>query len=339
MKKKDKAVLTRCLKGTPLLNAGKSYAAYVASLLTKKPVVWGMPPIVMIEPTNICNLKCPLCPSGNGTLLRKKGYMDLSLYRKVIDEISKTVLAILYWNQGEPFLHPEILEMFSYAKKKGIYIRTSTNANVMPDPELLVESGLDSIIISLDGATQYTYNKYRVNGNFSDVIANTEALVAAKKEKKSTAPIIEWQFLVMKHNEHEVETIKTLAKKVGVDDLIFKTVQIFEESDIDEFLPSDPKFRRYNIGSDGFELKKKILNRCRRIFTQPVVNWDGELAICCYDKDNVCSVGNLKENTFTDLWHSARMNQWRKVILTNRKSIEICRNCGEGVKLSIKKNI
>lgn len=329
-------LLKSLVKRQVLLNAVKSYSSYGLSILTKKTIICGSPPLVMIEPTNYCNLQCPLCPSGNGTMKRPRGYMEFQLFKKIIDEIQKTTAIIIFWNQGEPFLHKDILSMFDYCSKKNIFTITSTNANYIPDPESVVKSGLKTLIISLDGATQETYNKYRINGDIDKVISNTLAVVAAKKKFNSKYPLIKWQFIVMKHNENELVLIKKLAQKIGVDSISFKTVQIYDKNDIVEFLPSNPKFRRYRIHNDNFVLKKNIANRCRRIFTQPVINWDGEMAVCCFDKDNLYKVGNLREESLISLWKSTNINRIRQLILTNRKQIPICLNCGEGVKLSIK---
>ncbi|MBW6515468.1 MAG: radical SAM protein [Candidatus Cloacimonetes bacterium] len=291
---------------------------------------------MMIEPTSNCNLACPLCPSGNKSLQRERSYIDLTLYKKVINEIKDTAIMLLLWNQGEPLLHKDLPEMIRYAKDHGLFTMTSTNLNYLPNPDALVDSGLDSLIVSLDGATQKTYNKYRVNGDFQKVLDNTTKLVEAKRRKKSPTPYISWQFIIMRHNEHEIPEIKKLAEESQVDELIFKTVQIYEKEDIDNFLPTNDKYRRYKITEDGFILKKKIANRCRRIFTQPVVNCDGELAICCYDKDNVYKVGNLKDNSIKNLWKSSKMNRWREIILKERNKMGICLNCGEGINLKIK---
>ena len=262
-----------------------AFSAYLFSLIFRKVIVWGYPPILFIEPTDICNLKCPLCPSGNGTLKRAKGYMSLSVFKKVIDESKDKTSLLVLWNQGEPFLNKDFLEMVRYASDHKLFSLVSTNANIMPDAEELVKSGLDSLIISIDGATQETYNKYRVNGDLETVISNVKKIVVAKRKLKSITPFINWQFLVMKHNEHELEEIKKIAKETGVDNVIFKTVQIYQKSDIKEFLPINPKFRRYKIEGDNFELKFGVKNRCYRIWTKPVVNWNGEMSICCFDKD------------------------------------------------------
>ncbi len=299
-------------------------------------MIRGYPPVLMVEPTNICNLRCPLCPSGNYSLKRTKGYLPFELYTKVIDEIHDKTMMLILWNQGEPFLHTGLLDMIRYASERKLFVITSTNANIMPDAEAIVRSGLDTLIISLDGATQETYNKYRLNGDIDKVIANVKALVEAKKRLNSPTPIIKWQVIVMKHNEHEIEEIKQLADSLGVDTVSLKSAQIYSKEDIENFLPENPKYRRYKISGDDFELKFGLKNRCIRLWTQPVINCDGEVAICCFDKDGEYHIGNIKDNSFRSLWHSSKFNNMRKTVLRNRSSLPICRNCGEWVKLTIK---
>jgi radical SAM protein with 4Fe4S-binding SPASM domain len=320
------------------INAIKNQTSLLMSNIFHKTFIWGTAPVIMIEPTNICNLKCPLCPSGNGTLKRAKGYMELDVYKKIIDDVKDYAVEVVLWNQGEPFLHKDILEMIKYASDAGLFVLLSTNVNVMPDPEKLVKSGLDSIIVSLDGAEQDTYNKYRVNGNLQKVTENVEKLVAAKKKLNSVTPYLRWQFIVMKHNEHEIEMIKKMAEKSGVDKLELKTAQIYCKEDVFNYLPENPKYRRYKITGDNFELKFGIKNKCRRIWTTAVINWDGEMAICCFDKDVDFKIGNVKNHSVTELFRSKKFNKVRNTILKNRESIEICRNCGEGVKLRVKNN-
>ncbi len=318
-----------------LMNLIKSFSAYGLSLVLRKPIVWGFPPFLMLEPTNSCNLKCPMCPSGNGTLKRPKGFMDFELYKKIIDEIQKRTSLICFWNQGEPFLHPRIIDMVKYASEKGIFTQISTNANIMPDAEELVRSGLDSLIVSLDGAQQESYNRYRVNGDFNKVIENARKLIEAKKKLHASTPVIKWQFIVMKHNENEIEIIRDLSKSLGVDQLILKTVQVYTKDDIRNFMPENPKYRRYKVEGDHFELKHEVKNRCRRIWTNPVINWDGEMAVCCFDKDVDVKVGNVNDERIKDIWKGKAFNRMRQRILTNRKSIPMCLNCGEGIKLRI----
>ncbi|MDY6915086.1 MAG: radical SAM/SPASM domain-containing protein [Candidatus Cloacimonadota bacterium] len=302
----------------------------------KKPIIWGYPPIVMIEPTNICNLRCPMCPSGNGSLKREKGYMDFSLFKKIIDEIKSHSLMIILWNQGEPFLNNDFLQMVKYASDAKLFTLVSTNANTNLDAENIVKSGLDSLIVSADGTTQEIYNKYRRNGNLEKVIDNVKKIVAAKNKLKSKHPLIRWQFIVMKHNEHQIEDMKKLGSSLGVDNLELKSAQVYSKEDINNFLPKNPKYRRYKIIGDDFEMKFGIKNRCRRIWTQPVVNWNGEAAVCCFDKDIDVKIGNIKSTSIKQMWQGKNYQNFRQKILLNRSSIPMCRNCGQGVKLKLK---
>ncbi len=167
------------------------------------------------------------------------------------------------------------------------------------------------------------------------MLEGVKKIVEAKKRLNKTNPLLRWQFLVMKHNEHEIEEIKQLSKDLGVDNLELKSVQIYSKEDVHTFLPENPKYRRYIINGDNFELKFGIKNRCRRIWTNAVVNWNGEVAICCFDKDGDFKVGNVMDSNLNQLWKNKNIMKVRNQILTNRKQIPICRNCLEGVKIKI----
>jgi len=317
-------------------NAIKVYAGYFLSLITRKPLIWGHPPVVMIEPTNICNLQCPLCPSGNGTLKRAKGYMSLTTFKNIVDQVHKKSFMIVLWNQGEPLLNKDILQMIRYASDKKMFTLLSTNGNINIDANTLVKSGLDSLIISLDGAVQETYNKYRINGKLSKVLELARSVVDARQALNKINPLLRWQFLVMKHNEHEIDAIRKMAKDIQVDNLELKTVQIYSKEDIEKFLPLNPRYRRYKINSDNFELKAGIPNRCRRIWVNVVINWNGEMSVCCFDKDIDYTLGNINDISLISLWKGNAFQKFRKQILRNRKIYPMCINCGESVKMRVK---
>ncbi len=311
-------------------NAAAVWLDYRRSLLRRRVIINNYPPAVMIEPTNICNLHCPLCPSGNNSLKRARGAMSYELFCTIVDEIYRKVGMLILWNQGEPFVNPAFIDMIRYASNKDLYTMTSTNASLELDCEAIVQSGLNKIIISMDGVSEATYNQYRVNGNYNLVLENMKSLVKAKRDFSKSKPLIVWQFIIMRQNEHEIEQVKRMAKDIGVDKLDFKTVQIYTRDDL-HFLPTDHHLSRYMAEEKHFELKTRLLNRCRRLWTQPVINWDGELSICCYDKDLSFRIGNISENSFAALWQGPAMNRIRRQILQNRAKYEICRNCGEGI--------
>ena len=331
--------LRKALSWGKTWNLVKAMASYGISRLTKRPFVWGVPPVLMIEPTDICNLRCPLCPSGNGTLRRGRGFMDPALFRRAVDEVRGRTYLLLLWNQGESFLHKEFLGMVRYAAEAGLYTMASTNGHYLKDPEAIVRSGLDSLIISLDGATPETYEKYRVGGNFEKVIEGTKALVAAKKRLRSKTPIIHLQFILFKHNEHEVEAVLRLAGELGVDKITYKTAQIYQEEDVRLFLPTKKEFLRYEVSGERFRLKNgrnggdEVPNRCRTLWLQPVLNWDGTVTPCCFDKHGDFAMGLYGDGLpFERLWNNERFNEFRRRVLSGRGRIEMCRNCTEGIR-------
>lgn len=320
-------------------NVAKVAASYAISRVTKRPFVWGVPPVLMVEPTNVCNLKCPLCPSGNGTLKRERGFMDFDLYRRIIDDVRGRTHMLLLWNQGESFIHKQFLDMVRYASDAGIYTFVSSNGHFFTDPEAVIASGLDSLIISLDGATPETYREYRVGGKFDTVIEGAKALVEAKRRTGSATPIIHIQFILFRHNEHEKESVKALAEELGVDKITYKTAQIYDQQDVQVFLPENGEFRRYEVEGESFRLRNgrdTIPNMCRKLWMQPVINWDGSVTPCCFDKDGDFAMGTYgdegRAGGFSALWNNDRFNAFRRRVLVNRSAIEMCRNCTEGIR-------
>ncbi|MDD5416927.1 MAG: radical SAM protein [Candidatus Aenigmarchaeota archaeon] len=134
----------------------------------------GYPHTLMIEPTNYCNLKCPLCPTGAGRLGRPVQTVDFEEYKKIIDEMGKYIVHLRLFGWGEPLLHKDLFKMVSYAKRKGMFVNFHTNAFFLTkeNTKAMVDSGLDDLNISLDGASQETYSKYRKQGNFQTTIDN-----------------------------------------------------------------------------------------------------------------------------------------------------------------------
>ncbi|HEY1200500.1 MAG TPA: radical SAM protein, partial [Niastella sp.] len=206
-------------------NAGKVLSSYYISKITGKPVQWGYPISISFEPTTSCNLRCPECPSGLRAFTRPTGMLKNDFFRQTIDQLSKDLLYLVFYFQGEPYLNPAFLDMVKYASEKGIYTATSTNAHYLTDENArkTVESGLDRLIISLDGTTQDVYQQYRVGGKLHKVLEGARNIVKWKKELKSKTPFVFFQFLVVKPNEHQIEDVKRLAAKIGVDEVRFKT--------------------------------------------------------------------------------------------------------------------
>jgi len=262
--------------------------------------------------------------------------MEKTFFENVIDELKEHLLYLTFYFQGEPYLNPDFLDMVKYASSKKIYTATSTNAHYLNDDNArrTIESGLDRLIISIDGTTQDVYEQYRVGGKLAKVLEGTKNVVKWKKEMKSRTPFIVFQFLVVKPNEHQIEDVKKLAKEMGVDDVWFKTAQVYDyENDPNKLIPTLDKYSRYKKTSSGYEFKGKLANHCWRLWHDPVITWDGLVAPCCFDKDAQHQLGDLKERSFKEIWENGEYKKFRTAILKGRKNIDICSNCSEGTKV------
>ncbi|MEN9571959.1 MAG: hypothetical protein RL172_3190 [Bacteroidota bacterium] len=323
------------LTATRIWNGIKVLSSFYASRLLNKPVQWGYPVSISFEPTTSCNLRCPECPSGLRAFTRPTGMLQKDFFRQTIDEIHKELLYLIFYFQGEPYLNPDFLEMVKYAGSKGIYTATSTNAHYLTDDNArrTVQSGLDRLIISIDGTTQDVYQQYRVGGKLHKVIEGAQNIVKWKKALNSKTPFVFFQFLVVKPNEHQVEDIKKLAKEIGVDEVRFKTAQVYDyQTDPNNLIPATSKYSRYIKNEDGsYTPKNKLANRCWKMQHSNVITWDGLVVPCCFDKDALHQLGNLKNASFKQIWHNQNYQQFRQQLITSRKNIDICANCSEGV--------
>lgn len=318
-----------------LWNGAKVYSSFQVSKILGRPIQWGFPVSISFEPTTSCNLRCPECPSGMRAFSRPTGMLKSNFFKETIDDIYRDITYLIFYFQGEPFLNPEFLDMVRYASKKGIYTATSTNAHYLTDQKAkeTVESGLDRLIISIDGTTQEVYEQYRIGGRLDKVLEGARNIVKWKKELKSTTPFVFFQFLVVKPNEHQLDEIRRIGKEVGVDQVRFKTAQVYDyEQDPHKLIPSIDKFSRYRKNAAGqMQVKSGMKNHCWKLWHANVITWDGLVVPCCFDKDAMHQLGNLKAQSFRDVWRNDNYQQFRRELMTSRKNIDICANCSEGL--------
>jgi radical SAM protein with 4Fe4S-binding SPASM domain len=317
-------------------NAAKVISSYYYSRLINKVVHRGFPISVSFEPTTSCNLRCPECPSGLRSFTRPTGMLDNNLFTRTIDELSASLLYLIFYFQGEPYLNPKFLDMVLYASKKGIYTATSTNAHYLNDEnsKKTIESGLDRLIISIDGTSQETYESYRIGGTLEKVIEGTKNILRWKKELKSKTPHVIFQFLVVKPNQHQIADLYKLADELGVDEVKLKTAQIYDYEKGSELMTDLDEYSRYQKNHDGtYSIKNELLNNCWRMWNSCVITWDGTVVPCCFDKDAKHKLGDMKKESFKDLWTGEKYNNFRKSLMKSRTEIEICKNCTEGTKV------
>jgi radical SAM protein with 4Fe4S-binding SPASM domain len=314
----------------------KVLSSYYYSRYTKNATQWGMPFTISIEPTTNCNLGCPECPSGLKVFSRNTGNIEMDTYTKMMEQVHHNLLYLYFYFQGEPYMHPQFLELVRIAKEKKIYTVTSTNAHFLTERKAkeTIESGLDRIIISIDGTTQEVYENYRRGGTLTKVIEGAKNLVRYKKELKSKTPHIIIQFLVVKPNEHQIEDIYKLAEDIGVDEVKLKTAQIYDYKEGNELIPSIEKYSRYKKNKEGlYALKNKLLNHCWKLWHSSVITWDGLVVPCCFDKDATHQLGDIKQRTFSEIWNNEKYMNFRKSVLKSRSEIDICTNCTEGTEV------
>ncbi|RAW02805.1 SPASM domain-containing protein [Pseudochryseolinea flava] len=315
------------------LNALKIMSSYELSRSLQKPQIHGLPISISIEPTTSCNLRCPECPSGLRSFTRPTGMLNRDMFERVIDQLVPTLSYLTFYFQGEPYLHPQFLPMVSYASARGIYTATSTNGHYLKDEQarLTVESGLDRLIISIDGTSQDTYESYRVGGSLDKVIEGTENVIRWKKKLKAKTPHVIFQFLVVRQNEHQIPDVSALAKKLGVDQVVLKTAQVYDYKNGSPFIPTQDQYSRYQKNGDGtYAIKNEMYDRCWKMWHSCVITWDGKVVPCCFDKDGKYVLGDLSKNTFSEIWRGEAYGDFRASLFRSRSEIDICRNCTEG---------
>lgn len=319
-----------------IVNASRIWTSYVLSQRKGKARLSGLPISMAIEPTTACNLRCPECPSGLRSFTRPTGKLDIDLFKKIMEEVSSHLMYLTFYFQGEPYLNPQFLDMVKVASQHKIYTTTSTNAHFLDDQNAkrTVESGLNRLIISIDGSSQETYESYRKEGDLSKVLEGTQNILRWRKKLKSKNLKVVWQFLVVKPNEHQITEVTALAKKYGVDKVAFKTAQIYDYKNGSELIPTIDKYSRYKKNSDGtYSIKNELEDKCWKMWNSCVITWDGQVIPCCFDKDASHSFGNVSQNNFKDIWFSGQYQNFRNALLTSRSKIEICKNCTEGLQV------
>ncbi len=281
-----------------------------------------------VEPTNICNLRCPACFTGVGQLGRKAGPMPLALYRRLLRELGGHLFQIEFANWGEPLLAKEFCTLVREAKERGISTITSTNFSIPFDrdsAEALIASGLDVLGVSIEGARQETYGKYRIRGNLETVLRNCRMVIEAKKVLRSPTPKLVWEFHVFPHNADDIEPAKAMARDIGMEISISKGWVIGND-----WSPSSEW---------SFFLGNPEPFPCLFLWHFAVVNNDGGVAPCCgtfFQEDDMGRLstgpGDTGARTFREVWNGARFQEARRLYRKRSNTPEevrsrICYEC------------
>lgn len=281
----------------------------------KKLVELPFPPAEFwIEPTNYCNLKCIMCPQ-RGEMTRKKGMMKLGTFKKIIDKISAWGPKINLYHSGEPLLHPDIFEMIKYAAENNCYVNLATNGTLLDKEKSLklIDSGLDELRFSFDGASREVYEKIRVGASFENVNENILIFLEKKKIRKSKKPKVVIEIILMEETKKHIDSFLERFKILKVDEVRFRTlVDWAGKLKISEI--SKPEDSHYKL--------------CCHPWFSVAILWNGLAVPCCYDFNALYIYGDVKINNFFDTWNSVKAKSLRELFVYKKvEEINLCRSC------------
>jgi radical SAM protein with 4Fe4S-binding SPASM domain len=329
----DAAVMKRRLTARRLQNL---FLVLVEHFLTQPTRTKGQPLRLIVDPTNHCDLSCPLCPTGQGRLERERGVMSFEHFKTLFLEAAPTLLDIDFYCWGEPLLHRRLPDMIALAAEQGVASIVSTHLNhVTPSlAQSLVACGLQRLTVSLDGASARSYQVYRRGGDFDAVLRNVALMAETKKRLNSKTPRLVWQFIVNRHNEGEVAEAHRSYRRLGFDALRVRPLRCdlgreLEMSDAQkefsvlDFAAVGPAFKRYDSGHRVSPAK-----RCLFLWTQSVVHPNGAVSPCCGVYDPAHDVGNAFDEGLLSVWNNSRYQNLREgVRLKNPSAQSPCATC------------
>lgn len=305
----------------------------------KKSYLTSYPVKLTIDPCNYCNLRCVLCPVGTQDQGRKQSVMSFQTFKKILDECGPYLWEIDLYNWGEPFLNKDVFEMIKYARSMKINVNVSSNLNYFNEDICisLIKSGLNKLIISLDGASQESVERYQKGCNFNRVISNIEQIVSMKEKLKSHLPLIHWRFLVHRYNENEIHKARELSKKLKIDQFkpgrlscdmgkeIFLANRAKYEN-AEPWLPKDEALSTYNYSE---KCKKNIKNICKILWFESAIQPDGSVSPCCAVWPQEFDFGNINDSSFQKIWNNKKYQDARRISRGDDISINahICYIC------------
>lgn len=328
-------------KFLPYVRAGNRLLVE-AEFRARRTRLLGRPYRLFVDPINICNLHCPLCPTGQNLKGRKKGKMPPEVFHKVLRELGVYAKQMLLYNWGEPLLHEQIFHYVRAAQDLDIETCLSTNLNIFSEETAreMIASGLRHLILSLDGTTPETYAQYRIGGDFHRVVENARILHRMKQKLNAPFPRVTLQFLVFKHNLADVPRVHDLGAEIGADEVTISggylggkgQTPFIGSADtqelLDRWLVDDPAYR----GEFDYFRPDGILtpDPCFFLWRTATVNWDGSVSPCCCVYEEETDFGNIMEQPFARIWNNEKFRSARACFGSGGKTAgprNICHAC------------
>lgn len=307
----------------------RDYLRSTWSLLRRSPFVAGQPVNITIEPTNTCNLRCPVCETGSGELGRPARHMLLAEFLTILDKVASHTNTLMFYYMGEPFLNRDAYQMIRAAKEEGIpWVTTCTNGDAV-DPEQLLASGIDEVSFQIGGMSQETHQVYRINSDLKKVLHNLMETVRLKREQRLPLRVA-CGMILMRHNEHEVALFRRTMAEIGVDEAVEIAPCVRTVAQGKLYLPSDKRHWYYDPPAfRAGELRPRILpdNQCAWLYYSLTIHANGDVVPCCRDPKGEHVMGNLLQQELTDIWNGERFCAFRRAIQQEQSRLAICKLC------------
>jgi MoaA/NifB/PqqE/SkfB family radical SAM enzyme len=310
----------------------------------KKSSISTYPIALVLDPLEACNLSCYMCPVGVRPKSTPAPRLGLDQFKRLIDEIKDYLAILIPYVNGEPFLHPDFLEMIEYASRNKIHILASTNGHIAGNTEAsaerLVRSGLDHLVVTISGISQDIYSRYHQNGNIEKVLSNVKRIVDAKKRLGSSTPYLLIRYIKFSYNLHEIEKARQLAGEIGVDEIVFREARqvysddensIYDAKRLEEYKNNYiPDYRQVTAA-------QKEAARCSWPWFIAVVNANGFMPVCTQYSviPDAQSENKIDEycdpKSFKDVWTGSAFTAVRKSFADGVYALSYCRDCKRGI--------
>jgi wyosine [tRNA(Phe)-imidazoG37] synthetase (radical SAM superfamily) len=285
---------------------------YKYNFYPKEKFLDAYPPCVQIEPASVCNFRCVMCYQADKNFSNNKsghmGFMDYTLFKKVIDEIEGEVYAITFASRGEPTLNKELGKFLEYAKDKFVNIKINTNLSTMTErlANQIFENNVNTLVISADSSDKESYEKIRVKGKFEKLLKNLETLKKAKENFKNCKTVIR----VSGVRINEEQSLEDMSKVYS------------DMCDAITYVKYVPWESSYNNPVN--DIKEPCSDLWRRTF----IWYDGKCNPCDYDYKSFLSKFSLKNESLKNIWNSKYYNEIRQAHLDKKRNkIFPCDRC------------
>lgn len=286
------------------------------------------PYALYLEVSRACNLRCPACPTQPWRVRDDRpALMSWETYRRVVEDVRGSVHYLHLYSTGEPLLNPRLPDFIRHAGRLRMHTTVSSNFLELDErsADELTAAGLDRIMVSLDGASAATYERFKRRGDFDLLTRNVALLAEVKRKWKSAKPLLDMQLIIDRANRGETAAFLRLAARLGADCVSFKTLGVprallpeREARRLMDFLPTQERLSRYRGG--------RVIPGSKCVgMRMGCVASNGRLAACIFDVELRLSPGHALETPFPELWRSVAYRDLRRKMAA--RSLPPCASC------------